>query len=245
MTYALPINPFYSARNRRPSFESVPSAPVYAKLPRAPINASPVPRLTSLYHNDEAGSYGDRRYPGNCSGELIKDLLLYFRPEKVLDPMTGGGTCRDVCDELGIPCDSTDLHEGHDAGSAVSYPTMADYPFIWIHPPYGRQKICTNDPRDLSQAKTLDEFLERYARVTRNCADDLAPGGKLAILMGDYNDHEWGFTPPRLPYQALGLRGRTHAALHRHHPLQPRGEQFPQSLPLLVHPRLARCLHHL
>jgi hypothetical protein len=30
----------------------------YAKLPQAPITGSPVPHLTSLYHNDEAGPYG-------------------------------------------------------------------------------------------------------------------------------------------------------------------------------------------
>jgi hypothetical protein len=54
--------------------------PVYAQLPLAPITASPVPELTSLYHNAEAGDYGDRSYPGNCSGNLIKDLLRFFQP---------------------------------------------------------------------------------------------------------------------------------------------------------------------
>src|SRR5438552_9974582 len=80
-----------------------------AVLPQAPINASPVPWLTSLYHKAWRGNYGDARYPGNCSGELIKDLLRYFAPTRVLDPMTGSGTCADVCRELGIECRSTDL----------------------------------------------------------------------------------------------------------------------------------------
>ena len=47
------------------------------QLPRTPKNASPVPHLTSLYHFSRAGEYGDRTYPGNCGGNLIKDLLLY------------------------------------------------------------------------------------------------------------------------------------------------------------------------
>ncbi len=34
--------------------------PVYARLPIAPRNASPVPHLTSLYHFHRAGEYGDR-----------------------------------------------------------------------------------------------------------------------------------------------------------------------------------------
>src|SRR5258708_27504719 len=91
------------------SHAQTPSA--IAVLPRAPINASPVPSLTSLYHKTWRGNYGDARYPGNCGGELIKDLLKYFKPTSVLDPMTGSGTCADVCRELGIECRSTDLFD--------------------------------------------------------------------------------------------------------------------------------------
>src|SRR5689334_260279 len=103
MTNALEtINPAYAARLKRfaPSAPPEPNQPVYAKLPIAPRNASPVPHLTSLYHFNRAGEYGDRKYPGNCGGNLIKDLLLFFKPTLVLDPMSGSGTCQHVCDEL-------------------------------------------------------------------------------------------------------------------------------------------------
>ena len=85
------VNPYYAActqrtTSMRPRHDE---APQYAKLPRAPRNGSPVPHLTSLYHFDEAGSYGDRRYPGNCSGRLIKDLLKFFQPFAVFDPLCG------------------------------------------------------------------------------------------------------------------------------------------------------------
>ena len=63
-------------------------------MPEAPRTASPVPSLTSLHATPGRGPYGDARYRGNCSGLLIKDLLSYFRPRSVLDPMQGGGTCR-------------------------------------------------------------------------------------------------------------------------------------------------------
>ena len=99
------INPFFASRRGVRRILSMDTTrPVYARLPRAPINASPVPHLTSLYHFHRAGEYGDRGYPGNCGGNLIKDLLRYFTPKTVFDPMTGSGTCRDVCRELGIPC---------------------------------------------------------------------------------------------------------------------------------------------
>ena len=190
------INPFYAARfNRQVSKpQAEPYRPVYARLPRAPRNASPVPHLTSLYHFDRAGEYGDRSYPGNCGGNLIKDLLKYFKPFSVLDPMSGSGTCRDVCEELVIYCSSSDIHGGADACDTSQFPRNT-YDFCWLHPPYWRQKLYADDPRDLSRCPTLDAFLNRYRQLIANCAGALNAGGKLAILMGDYNDREIGFVP--------------------------------------------------
>jgi hypothetical protein len=179
-------------------------------MPRPPKNASPVPHLTSLYHYHRAGEYGDRSYPGNCGGNLVKDLLLYFKPDgMVLDPMAGSGTCADVCRELGIPCMSWDIHRGLDACESQGFGTHT-FAFIWAHPPYWRQKLYADDPRDLSRAPTLEQYLRRYSQFIRNCATALKPGGHLAILMGDYSDRDAGFVPltwhtKRLAF-AAGLR---------------------------------------
>lgn len=205
------INPFYAARATRtilPSRQSE-AGPVYIRLPLAPATASPVPHLTSLYHFDCTSKYGDRSYPGNCGGNIIKDLLRFFQPTSVFDPMTGSGTCRDVCDELGIYCWSSDMRQGVDACDASQFPRDC-FQFCWIHPPYWRQKLYTNDPRDLSRTPTLESFLERYRLLIANCAGALVPGGKLAVLMGDYSDRNAGFVP--LTYHTkmlafdLGLR---------------------------------------
>lgn len=186
------INPFYAARVQpKPA---VPGQAIYARLPQVPVNASPVPHLTSLYHFHRAGEYGDRRYPGNCGGNLIKDLLRYFKPASVFDPMTGSGTCRDVCDELGIYCWSSDLRGNQDACEASRFPREC-FEFAWIHPPYWRQKTYCNDPRDLSRTRTLAEFLDRYRLLIENCAGAVVPGGKVAILMGDYSDRQAGYVP--------------------------------------------------
>ncbi len=191
------INPFYAARIKRtPRIQrDEPAQPVYARLPLAPRNASPVPHLTSLYHFHRAGEYGDRRWPGNCGGNLIKDLLRYFRPGLVFDPMTGSGTARDVCREIGVPCISYDIHEGFDACDPRQAPDGESFDFIWAHPPYWRQKLYADDPRDLSRSPTLEDFLRRYGQFIRNSARALKPGGKLAILMGDYSDREAGYVP--------------------------------------------------
>ncbi len=196
MTYALAtINPFYASRQKRVAPRSEEHhRPMYARLPQAPRNASPVPHLTSLYHFHRAGEYGDRKYPGNCGGNLIKDVLRHFKASSCFDPMTGSGTCRHVCQELGIYCWSSDIHEGADACDASQFPRGC-FEFAWIHPPYWRQKLYAEDPRDLSRTPTLEAFLERYRLLIANCAGALVPGGKLAILMGDYSDRQAGFVP--------------------------------------------------
>ncbi len=175
--------------------------PEYALLPQAPVTGSPVPRLTSLYHHAEPGDYGSRGYPGNCGGHLIRDLLLYFQPASVFDPMTGSGTCRDVCRELSIPCSSQDIHAGFDACDSREFAgpkprfNPASFDFVWLHPPYWRQKLYAQDPRDLSRATTLQDFLARYEMLLANCTSVLKPGGTMAVLMGDYTDQAAGFVP--------------------------------------------------
>jgi hypothetical protein len=164
-----------------------------------------------LYHKRYRGPYGNPAYPGNCSGELIKDLLKYFQPSFVFDPMSGSGTCKDVCDELHIDYVSDDLRNGFDACAPREFKGSYNrFDFIWIHPPYWRQKLYTDDPRDMSRCASLDAFLEKYRLLISNCASVLTPNGKLAILMGDYDDREAGFVPlvyhtQRLAFEA-GLR---------------------------------------
>jgi hypothetical protein len=203
MTYATleSIDPFYAACLKLPAsplpmVPVQPDRPVYARLPRAPITGSPVPHLTSLYHFHRTGEYGDRNWPGNCGGMLIKDLLTYFQPVGLaFDPMSGSGTAREVCEELGIPCLAGDIHQGFDACDANDFPKGETFDFIWAHPPYWRMKLYADDPRDLSRSPTLEHFLRRYGQFIRNCAGALNRSGKLAILMGDYNDREEGFVP--------------------------------------------------
>ncbi len=211
MTNTATINPFYASRLKRVTTRiEERDRPVYVRLPLAPQNASPVPHLTSLYHFHRAGEYGDRSYPGNCGGNLIKDLLAFFKPGWVFDPMSGSGTCADVCKEMGIPCLSFDIHQGFDACDPREFPEAETFDFIWSHPAYWRQKLYADDERDLSRSPTLDHFLSRYGQFIRNSARALKPGGKLAVLMGDYCDKEAGFVPltywtKRLAF-AAGLR---------------------------------------
>ncbi len=203
------LNPYLvAAPESGLAFASIPrrSGPIYARLPQAPITGSPVPHLTSLYHNDEAGAYGSRRYPGNCSGEIIKDVLRFYSPSLVFDPMSGSGTCSDVCRELGIPCIAYDIHDGFDACDPHDFPAEETFEFIWAHPAYWRMKLYLDDPRDQFRAPTLEDFLRRYGQFIQNSAKALKTGGRLGILMGDYQDRDEGYVP--LTYHTLC--GRPH-----------------------------------
>ncbi len=173
---------------------------VYAPLPQTPTTASPVPQLTSIHATDGRGEYGSAEFRGNCSGLLVRDLLMFYKPNCVLDPMSGSGTCRDVCAELGIHCISFDLSQGLDACDEASYQTVAGVDFVWIHPPYWKLIPYNADPRCLSQAPTLDAFFEKLRQLFHCCRDVLVPCGKVAVLMGDGRERGtyWG-----LPYRTL------------------------------------------
>jgi hypothetical protein len=184
MTKQSTLKPLNSATHAEPSpwHSAIPTS---FPVPAIPRNTSPVPWLTSLHGQAGRGNYGRPDYPGNCSGLLIRDLLLYFKPRVVLDPMTGGGTCRDVCGELGTGCVSFDLADGFDATDPAVFTGLSKFDLVWLHPPYWRMVRYSNDPRCLSNAQSLAEFFERLRCVIRNCASVLSADGKLAILMGD------------------------------------------------------------
>lgn len=157
--------------------------------PETPINTSPTPWLTSLHATQRRGPYGNASYRGNCSGYLIKDLIRYFGARRILDPLTGSGTCRDVCDELNVECVSFDLKEGKDACSRDSYADLGQFDFIWTHPPYWRMINYGDDPRCMSNAPTLNTFIKQMGDLIDCCASVLSPNGKIAVLMGNYSEH--------------------------------------------------------
>ena len=131
MTTTPPLSPSLVGTLPRPptAVRTSTSSRVVA-LPDAPLTASPVPELTSLYSRVGRGPYGDARYRGNCSGYLIRDLIRYFGSQCVLDLMRGSGTCGDVCRELGIPFAEMDLRLGQDAANPDCYAGLDPVGFV-------------------------------------------------------------------------------------------------------------------
>jgi hypothetical protein len=138
--------------------------------------------LTSIVSYPDRGPWGDNHYPGNSSGYLLIDLCATYAPRAVLDPMEGGGTSRDVCADMGIAYQGFDLHSGVDS---LHDEIGGDYDLIFWHPPYHDMKVYSDDPRDLSRAGSLAAFGALLRAGYWRFFELLAPGGRLAILIGD------------------------------------------------------------
>lgn len=138
--------------------------------------------LTSVVSYPNRGPWGDNRYPGNCSGYMLIDLCATFQPRAVLDPMEGGGTSREVCADMGIAYAGYDLHSGTDS---LRDEIGSGYDLIFWHPPYHDMKVYGDDPRDLSRAGSLAAFGALLRAGYWRFFDLLAPGGRMAILIGD------------------------------------------------------------
>ena len=63
---------------------------------------------------------------------------------------------------------------------------------VIMHPPYFDIIKFSDDPRDLSNADSLEAFLERLGQVVSRVVDVLDPGRYLTLVIGDkYADGEW------------------------------------------------------
>jgi len=148
------------------------------------------PKLSTLFSYPERGPYGKNSYMGNCSGLLIRDLLTFFRPKKVSDYMQGGGTCGDVCAELGVPYIGRDLNMGFDLmGDEIG----ESCDFAFLHPPYWNMKKYYRKqwnngkphPADISETGDWGEFLKQMNVCLNKIYQSVRVGGRLAVLVGD------------------------------------------------------------
>lgn len=143
----------------------------------------PTNRLTSVVSYSNRGPYGDYKYPGNCSGHLVKELIIHFGAEYVLDPTAGSGTTGDVCHELDVECVQRDLKDGFDI---LSSEMPSGFDFVFFHPPYWNIIKYSDDPRDLSNISRYSDFVENLAQACQRLFDALKPqGGHLVVLLGD------------------------------------------------------------
>lgn len=146
-------------------------------------------QLCSVVSYPNRGPWGNAQYRGNCSGFLVKDLILRFHCQSIFDPAQGSGTVKDVVDGINkyrqknIQYRGEDLKQGWDV--LASELPQRQFDMVWYHPPYWDIIRYSTDPRDLSTCQTLGEFEGRLNRSAERLISILKPGGILAILIGD------------------------------------------------------------
>lgn len=153
--------------------------------------------LTSVASYFARGKYGNTNWRGNCSGLLLRDLLLHFRPNFVIDPMAGSGTMGDVCKELNVPHLLLDLNPKYGGFNALrdELPRSAD--LIFCHPPYfvfpgssmpqysGAMWGTQPHPDDGSRIQDPAAFTHWFNQVQANLYQGLRKGGRVCYLVGD------------------------------------------------------------
>ncbi len=145
--------------------------------------------MSSVVSYPDRGPWGDHRYRGNCSGFLLKDLILRFGCKSIFDPAEGGGTTRDVVAGInqylkkGIEYEGRDLRQGW---NLITSPMPAKkYDFVFFHPPYWDIIRYSEDRYDLSNARTSDEFEAMLNLCVERLSTVVKPGGIMAVLIGD------------------------------------------------------------
>ena len=145
--------------------------------------------LCSVVSYPGRGPWGNPRYRGNCSGHLVKDLILRFKCRSVFDPAEGGGTVREVVSGINkhlkreICYEGRDLHKGWDILTCPLPRKLFD--LVFYHPPYWDIIRYSDNPKDLSTCKTLHDFEVKLNQSAERLFEAVRPGGVMAILIGD------------------------------------------------------------
>lgn len=161
------------------------------------LDMKPLTGMTSIVKYFARGKYGSNKWRGNFSGLLVKDLLNHFQPNFVIDPMVGGGTTKEVADDLGISNLCLDLNPNWGGFDALNEELPRSSDFIIWHPPYmvfegsnmpkysGHEWGNKPHPSDGSHITDPAAFTKWLNTISANLYTALRKNGRLAILMGD------------------------------------------------------------
>lgn len=135
---------------------------------------------------------GNNKYPGVTPAFIIWNLLQrYTQPgDLVLDPMAGGGTTVDVCNEEGrrvIAYDIVPAHPEVQQNDARSLPLEDNsVDLVFIDSPYSDNERYNEHPDDIGKISCEDErFFDELEKVAIEAQRVLKPGKVLAWLIGD------------------------------------------------------------
>lgn len=162
----------------------------------------------SVWSFPQRGPYGRSSYPGNCSGYVQRNLIRYYRPKSVCDPLCGSDTTGDVVAELNreghsIRYDGLDLHSHFNIiRDSLIERLKRPVDYVFLHPPYhsivpysGAVWGTAPHPDDLSRCSSYDEFLSKLQVALNNVYQAVRRGGAYSILIGDIRRDGKYFSP--------------------------------------------------
>lgn len=149
--------------------------------------------LTSIVSYPNRGKWGNSNYRGNCTGHIIKDLLLHFKPKQFIEVFAGGGTGYDVAKELGY---TNSIHLDLNGKFGPPFNALKDEmpsgsDFVFSHPPYHNMIIYSGNQwgeaheDDLSRCESYEDFIRKLNIVNDKIYKSLVNGGRHAQLVGD------------------------------------------------------------
>ncbi|GAB7140495.1 hypothetical protein RsTz2092_04440 [Deferribacterales bacterium RsTz2092] len=176
----------------------------------------------SLWIIERRDNIGKHRgfYHGNFVPQIPRHFIKRFTKlgDVVLDPFMGSGTTAYECETLDRDFVGIDikpemiayvrerlneqalLYEGDSTDEKVFDTICADLQkhnrknvqLVVLHPPYFDILKFSDNPKDLSNAKNLDEFKSSFALVVNNCIKLLENGRYLVVVIGDkYSKGQW------------------------------------------------------
>ncbi len=157
-------------------------------------------------------------YHGNFVPQIPRQAMLRFtrRGEWVLDSFAGLGTTLIEARRLGRNAVGIEINEEiakkalqlvkneenpykvttklivGDAAAKSTYQGLGKFQLVILHPPYWDIIKFSNKKGDLSNATTLNEFLEGFKRVVELSSKHLDKNRYLVLVIGDkYSEGEW------------------------------------------------------
>lgn len=174
--------------------------------------------LWIIPQRDNSGAHS-AHYHGNFVPQIVRQLLFRYtkKGDYVLDPFSGSGTTlieaqRMERNSIGIELQETVANEAinrirteqrngiiadtfiddsrtFDTDRIIATYKIDKVQFIIYHPPYWDILKFSNDPNDLSNSSTINEFLNNYRLVVKNTCKILDDGRYCAVVIGDKYAH--------------------------------------------------------
>jgi len=121
-----------------------------------------------------------------CLDPEVALILLrrFFRKgQRLIDPFGYPPVFEEAAREFGIEVESTDIRAGVD----VRCLPFGDEEFdgCVAHPPYWDARRYSDNPGDLSNARSYEDFLEGMSQGLREITRVVKPGGTLLLVTGD------------------------------------------------------------